>query len=252
MSCSNPNMQNIPVRSGPEVREIFIPRDGMVFVVADYSSIELRLAAYYMNHGELWEIIENGDPFLWLGEQIYGTPEQDEWPIGRSRLKNAFYAMTYGAGGPKLAATIGGGMTREQGTALARNMKDALGPRYRQLNKRIREQIERGGGFVKTLGRRTQHVPPDKAYVGLNALIQGSAADIMKRGLVDVSKAVAPLGGYPILVVHDEVVVEVPAQHAEQAQAAMEEAMVGANFGQEALNLKVGATIAYNSYAEGK
>ena len=248
MSCSNPNMQNIPVRSGPEVREIFVPREGYVFLVADYSSIELRLAAYYMNHDKLWKIIEEGDPFLWLGEQIYGTPNQDEWPVSRSKLKNGYYALTYGAGGPKLASTIGGGMTAEQGKALAQNMKSALGGPYRQLNKRIREQIE-AQGFIKTLGRRTQHVSPDKSYVGLNALIQGSAADIMKWGLVNAAEALKEFDGYPVLVVHDEIVAEVPAQYAEEALVSLCKAMTDAT---DVLNLKVSGTIATHSYAEGK
>ena len=248
MSSSNPNAQNIPSRAGTEVREIFVPRDGYAFIVADYSSIELRLIAYYMNHEELWDIINNGDPFLWLGERIYGTSNQDEWPVTRSKLKNGYYALTYGAGGPKLAATIGGGMTPMQGKALAKDMKAALGQPYRVLNKRIRDQIE-AQGFVKTLGRRTQYVNRDKSYVGLNALIQGSAADIMKWGLVNAAEALKEFDGHPVLVVHDEIVAEVPVQHADAALDALCQAMVSAT---DILPLKVDGKVAYNSYAEGK
>lgn len=247
-NCSNPNLQNIPVRSGPEVREVFVPRDGHVFIVADYSSIELRLIAYYMNHEELWRIIEEGDPFLWLGEQIYGTSDPASWPVSRSKLKNGYYALTYGAGGPKLAATIGGGMTPQQGKQLASSIRGALGKPYRVLNQRIREQVE-SSGFLRTMGSRTQHVSPDKSYVGLNALIQGSAADIMKWGLVKAAKAIEPFGGYPVLVVHDEIVAEVPAHHADDALVAMKQAMVDAT---DLLPLKTSGTVAVHSYAEGK
>lgn len=248
MSCSNPNMQNIPVRAGPEVREMFVPRPGYVFVVADYSSIELRLLAYYMADDKFWNIIESGDPFLWLGEQVYGTPDQELWTVKRQPLKNGFYALTYGAGGPKLAQTIGGGMTAEQGKQLARRIKGALGQPYRTLTRRIQRQVE-DYGYVATLGRRIQQIPRDRSYVGLNALIQGSAADIMKWGLINAAEALEPLGGYPLLVVHDEIVAEVPAEKAEDGLVALKSAMASAT---DALPLKVDGVICVNSYGEAK
>lgn len=248
MSCSNPNMQNIPTRSGPEVREIFIPRDGHCFLVADYSSIELRLLAYYMNHDGLWDVINNGDPFLWLGTTIYGTADMNEWPVKRQSLKNGFYAMTYGAGGPKLATTIGGGMTAAEGRALASSMKKALNPNYGHLNREIRKIVENGQP-LKTLRRRAQHVPIDKSYVGLNGLIQGSAADIMKQGLINAEAALAPFAGYPLLTVHDEIVAEVPLGTEADAVKALEQAMIDAS---PKVPMKVEGKICYSSYGEGK
>lgn len=248
MSSSNPNLQNLPVRGGPELREMFVPREGTAFVVSDYSSIELRLLAYYMADDRLWGIIENGDPFLWLGSQIYGNDDQDSWPVKRSPLKNGFYALTYGAGGPKLAQTIGGGMTADEGRELARKIKAVLGQPYRVLNKRIKQQVE-GHGYVRTLAGRRQDCPHDKGYLGLNKLIQGSAADVMKWGLTNVADALAPMGGQPLLVIHDEVVSEVPVEHAEAALDAQNQAMIAAT---TALPLKVDGKVCYNSYAEGK
>lgn len=250
MSCSNPNLQNIPVRSGPEVRQMFVPREGRCLLVADYSSIELRLLAYYMNHEDLWAIIENGDPFLWLGAQIYGTEDQSLWPVKRQALKNGFYAMTYGAGGPKLAQTIGGGMTDQEGRQLASKMKAALGAPYRQLNSRIRKTVE-AHGLVRTVGfgNRTQYVPMDKSYVGLNTLIQGAAADIMKQGLVNAAVALAEFDGYPLLTVHDEIVAEVSTEYDVTALDALEQAMQAAT---DLFPLKVEGTICYRNYGEGK
>lgn len=248
MSCSNPNMQNIPQRSGPEVREIFVPRKGHAFIVADYSSIELRLLAYYMNHDGLRDVIEQGDPFVWLGSKIYGTADMNEWPVKRQSLKNGFYAMTYGAGGPKLATTIGGGMTAEQGRSLATAMKKALNPNYRHLNNEIRKVVE-AGMPLKTLRRRAQHIPIDKSYVGLNGLIQGSAADIMKQGLINAEEALKPFGGYPLLTVHDEIVAEVPLGEENGALKALEQAMIAAS---PTVPMKVEGKVCYNSYGEGK
>jgi DNA polymerase-1 len=91
-------------------------------------------------------------------------------------------------------------------------------------------------------------VKKDKSYVGLNALIQGSAADIMKQGLINVDDAVRPLGGIPLLVVHDEVVVEVPTENADEALQRMEEALIAAY----SLNpkLAVEGSVVHTSYAD--
>jgi len=248
MSSSRPNLQNIPVRSGPEMREVFVPRAGYVFLDADYSSIELRILSYYMGDPAFKRIVEDSDPFLWLGEQVYGTADQEQWKVGRSPLKNGFYAMTYGAGGPKLASTIGGGMTAQEGRDLAKHMKGALGPGYKQLNNSIQAQIKRTG-YVKTIGRRTQHVDPDRAYVGLNALIQGTAADVMKQGLINAAEALKQFDAYPLLVIHDEILAECPAEHADEALDVLRAAMASAT---DLFPLKVEGKVCVNSFAEGK
>jgi DNA polymerase I-like protein with 3'-5' exonuclease and polymerase domains len=253
MACMRPNMQNIPVRSGNEVRSIIVPRDGYVFIDADYSSIELRLLAHYCNHDELWDIIHNGDPFLWLGAQIYGTEDQEKWPVQRQALKNGFYAMTYGAGGPKLASTIGGGMTPVEGRALAKKMKAALGQPYRTLNSRLRAAVY-SRGYVRTIGGRRQQVLPDKAYVALNALIQGSSADIMKLALVRAEPALAEFGARPILTVHDEVLAEAPAEYADAALETLKRVMKSAEDLDPTgkLDLKVDGVVCVNNWGEAK
>jgi DNA polymerase-1 len=251
-SCTRPNMQNIPSRSGPEMRSMIVPREGMHFVVADYSSIELRLLAYYMNDEKLWDIIENGDPFLWLGASIYNTDDQSQWPVKRQSLKNGFYAMTYGAGGPKLAQTIGGGMTVEQGKALRKAMVEALGPRYKALTRRIDEAV-RGRGYVRTLGSRINKVPRDRSYVGLNALIQGSAADIMKLGLIRAAETLSGWDAYPVLTVHDEVVAEAPAESSAICLSELQEAMASASdLAGGDLILKTSGVVCKNHWGEAK
>lgn len=254
MSCREPNFQNIPVRTGPEMRSMIVPDEGYVFAVADYSSIELRILAYYMNDEGLWDIINGGDPFAWLGEQIYGTPDQDEWPVTRQNLKNGFYAMTYGAGGPKLASTIGGGMTADEGRILRRAMEDSLGPRYAKLQQRLKRAVM-SRGYVKTLGRRIQHVPKDKAYVALNALIQGSAADVMKQAMINAYDALYYVEGYPILTVHDEIVAQIPSPQATSGLSILQGAMAQAAkdlVPDGSLDLKAEGVICRNSYAEAK
>ncbi len=252
-SCARPNMQNIPVRSGPEVREMFVPRPGYSLVVADYSSIELRLLAYYMGHQGLWDVINSGDPFMWLGEQVFGDPDPANWPVPRQPLKNGFYAMTYGAGGPKFADTVGGGLTAEEGREIIKRIKATLNPNYKQLTDAITQRV-RTRGYVKTLAGRHNYVPYDKAYVGLNALIQGSAADIMKYAMVQVHEYIQTIGGYILLTVHDEIVCEVPTDVADKALdeicARMRSAQNLAAKG--GLELKVAGTVCHGSYSEAK
>lgn len=254
MSCREPNFQNIPVRTGPEMRSMIVPDEGYVFAVADYSSIELRILAYYMADEGLWDIINSGDPFAWLGEQVYGTADQTVWPVTRQNLKNGMYAMTYGAGGPKLASTIGGGMTPEEGRELKRRMEKALGPNYATLQKRLRAAVM-SRGYVKTIGRRIQHVGKDKSYVALNALIQGSAADVMKMAMINAADALDYIDGFPILTVHDEIVAQVPEKYAEDGltilQAAMAQAPINLNL-KGTLDLPATGVICRTSYAEAK
>ena len=254
MSCREPNFQNIPIRTGPEMRSMIVPDEGYAFAVADYSSIELRILAYYMADEGLWEIINAGDPFLWLGEQVYGTKDTSVWPVQRQNLKNGFYAMTYGAGGPKLASTIGGGMTAEEGRELKRRMEKALGGNYVRLQQRLRRAVQERG-YVKTVARRTQLVPKDKSYVALNSLIQGSAADVMKQAMINAADALQHIGGYPVLTVHDEIVAQVPDQYAEDGLTILQAAMAQASLDlvtDGSLDLRATGVICHGSYAEAK
>lgn len=230
MSSMRPNMQNIPKRAGKEVREVYIPREGMGFVVSDYDSIEVRLLAWYLGDPGFRQLIDDGhDPHAWMAAQIHGGDMEHFAKDGpqddvRSAAKNTLFAITYGAGAPRVADM--NQISRDEAKSLIARIKSSL-PGYWNLNKRIRAKVE-DVGHVNTLWGRTNPVNPEKAYVGLNALIQGSAADIMKQGLVNVAEAVAPYGGTPLLVVHDEVVTECPIENMEQVRDAQEAALIGA------------------------
>lgn len=241
MSCMRPNMQNIPKRAGKEVRSMFVPRPGYSFVVFDYESIEVRLLAWYLGNQDFRKLIRDGhDPHAWMASNIHGgavesyhkgTPGQAQ----RDIAKNTLFAITYGAGGPRVSNMNkldpgpydkNGKPQHAEAKALIKKIKGSL-PGYYKLMKRVRTKVE-NEGFVNTLWGRKQLVKKDKAYVGLNALIQGSAADIMKQGLVNVAEAVKPHGAYPLLVVHDEVVVEVPNEEVPQVTPLVVEALVAA------------------------
>lgn len=250
MSCRSPNMQNVPKAAGKEVRSMFVPREGHAFVVVDYESIEVRLLAYYLGDAGFRQLIEDGhDPHAWMAANIHGgrvedyhkgTPGQPT----RDQAKNTLFAITYGAGAPRISDM--NQIPREDAKALISKIKASL-PGYHRLMKRIRSKIETVG-HVTTLFGRTQPVSREKSYVGLNALIQGSAADIMKQGLVNVDEAVRDLGGVPLLVVHDEVVVEVPQDSAAEALRRTEEALIEAY--DLSPRLAVSGSVVTTSYAD--
>lgn len=280
MSSRRPNMQNIPVRSGSEVRSVLVPREGHCFIVCDYDSIEVRFLAHYLGDKAFRDLIADGhDPHAWMASQIHGG-EMAVYEKGaplvklRGGAKESLFAIVYGAGGKRITeindfdpgpfyeedhpaivyAREQGrswpkpGWQYKEGRAFARKIKDSL-PRYHRLNKRIKNQIQ-DIGHVNTYYGRRNPVNKDKSYVGMNALIQGSAADAMKLGTVYADELVRPLGATPLLVVHDELVVECPIEHAEECLALTKQGM------EQALEmhppLKVTGGIYYNSYAEAK
>lgn len=235
MACRRPNMQNWPKRAGKEVRSVLVPREGHSFVVYDYESIEIRLLAYYLNDQHFIRMIEDGhDAHAWMAANIWGG-EPSQYAKGtdgeakRGLAKNILFAITYGAGAPRVMAMLrdaGMDASRDEAKAIISKIKASL-PGYYKLSKRIRQKIEQVG-HVNTLFGRKQVVNPEKAYVGMNALIQGSAADIMKQGLVNVDEAIRPYDGHILLTVHDEVVVEVPTERAEECARAVEKALCSA------------------------
>lgn len=233
MSSASPNMQNIPKRAGKEVRAMFVPREDHCFVVFDYESIEVRLLAYYMASESYRKLIRDGlDPHAYMAAQIHGGVMEEytkdcgieENILKRNAAKNTMFAITYGAGAPRVSDM--NGISKGEAKVLIQKIKKGL-PGYYRLNERIKKKIKTVG-YVNTAFGRKQVVNKDKAYVGLNALIQGTAAEVMKRGLVTVDDLVRPLGATPLLVVHDEVVVECPVGNAEEVARLMAPALTEA------------------------
>ena len=211
MACRSPNLQNFPKRAGKEVRGVLVPRPGCAFVVCDFESIEMRLLAYYLGDEEFKRLVVERDSHAWMASQIWGG-DPEHYAKGtpkehlRSLAKNMLFAITYGAGGPRIQAMLldaGIEVSKDRAKEIISTIKHNL-PGYYRLMKRIRAKIE-SVGYVNTILGRKNPVSQDKAYVGLNAVVQGSAADIMKlawQRIGDID------GCRQVLVVHDEAVVE--------------------------------------------
>lgn len=258
MSCREPNMQNLPKRAGKEVRSVFIPREGHSFLVCDYEGIEVRLLAYYLGDRTFRDLVGNPehDPHAWMCTNIWGgeisdyVKGSDKAITHRQPAKNILFAITYGAGRKRVASMLAdAGMpaTEDDAKVIISKIKASL-PNYYRLNKRIRSKIE-NVGYVNTIMGRKNPVNKDKSYVGLNALIQGSAADIMKQGLINANEAVSHLGGIPLLVVHDEVVIEIPSENADEGLRLTKQALISAYDLDP--GLEVEGSVVTTSYADG-
>ncbi len=221
LSSTDPNLQNIPIRTeeGRKIREAFVADDGHLLVSADYSQIELRVLAHMADIQALKEAFaKDTDIHSVTAARMFKVPEAEVGGELRRRAKMINYGIIYGIGAFGLAQRLG----IPQGEAKA--FIDAYFEEYPG----VKEYMERAKaeareqGYVKTLFGRRCYVPEilskqpaRRAYAerqAINAPIQGSAADIMKRAMRRVAKALAlaDLDVRMLLQVHDELVFEVP------------------------------------------
>jgi len=239
LASSDPNLQNIPVRTeeGRRIRTAFIADKGHLLLSADYSQIELRLLAHIADIATLKQAFRDGqDIHAMTASQVFGVPVEGMDPIVRRNAKAINFGIIYGISAFGLARQLGIG--RDEAKAYI----EAYFVRYpgiRDYMERTREQA-RKAGFVTTIYGRKCHVPgiqdknpSTRAFyerAAINAPLQGSAADIIKRAMIKVPGALkdAGLKARMLLQVHDELLFEVPeaevAQTAAIAKAVMEDA----------------------------
>lgn len=239
ISSTEPNLQNIPVRSelGGEVRRMFIPKDGCVFVDADYSQIELRILAHIADDVAMQRAFcENADIHTATAAQVFGVSENEVTADMRRAAKAVNFGIVYGIGEFSLAADIGTSVYK------ARDYIENYLSNYTGVRKYMKDIVERAkkDGYVTTLLGRRREIPEIAAKnynlrsfgerVALNAPIQGTAADIIKIAMVSVYKRLKTEGlrARLILQVHDELIVEAPKEEAERVVKILTEEMVSA------------------------
>lgn len=221
ISSLEPNLQNIPVRTerGKELRKFFCAREGWVLVDADYSQIELRILAHLADDKTMLEAFKNGlDIHTQTAAQVFNIPENMVTPLMRSRAKAVNFGIVYGIGAFSLAKDIG--VTRKEAQAYI----DSYLAHYAGVERYMRETIEaaKENKFVETIFGRRRYLPELassnfnlRAFgerVARNMPIQGSAADIIKIAMINVSRRLREenLNVRLILQVHDELIVEAP------------------------------------------
>src|SRR6202011_4871564 len=222
LSSTNPNLQNIPVRTaaGRAIRRAFLPSTpGNVFLAADYSQIELRLFAHLSADRSLISTFEAGqDVHAYTARAVFGVPPDEPLdPELRRRAKAVNFGILYGMGSFGLAQSAG--ISRAE----AREFIAQYFARFPQIKHYIDGALERAHaqGFVTTLLGRRRYLPDLHSRnhaqraaaerMAVNAPLQGSAADLIKVAMVRVANAIedANLDARMILQVHDELIFDV-------------------------------------------
>ena len=236
LSSTEPNLQNIPVRRelGAQIRKMFVASPGKVLVDADYSQIELRLLAHIANDETMIAAFRSGeDIHAVTASQVFGVPLAEVTPLQRSHAKAVNFGIVYGISAFSLAQDIGVFQSE------AKAYMDSYFAKYhgvRDYMTRVVEQAK-ADGYVTTLFGRRRDLPELKSSnfnlrsfgerVALNMPIQGAAADIIKAAMVrvDARMRAEKLQARLLLQVHDELIVECPAEEAETVKAILIEEM---------------------------
>ena len=238
LSSSNPNLQNIPVRSelGREIRRAFVPGDeGQAILVADYSQIELRILAHLSGDAGLREAFAAGDDIhAATAAKVFGLPIEHVDGELRRRAKAVNYGLAYGMNAWGLATRLD--ITADE----AQEIMDGYFEGFPKIREYLRAQVDRArlDGFTETILGRRRYIPELTSgnrrlqalgeRQALNAPIQGSASDVFKVAMIEVARALRDrreLDCHMLLTVHDELVFEVPLDRADEAAAIVRDRM---------------------------
>lgn len=251
ISSSNPNLQNIPVREGEgrEIRRAFIPSEGNVFLSADYSQIELRLVADFAREHTMTEaFLNNKDIHAITASKIYRIPLEDVSADQRRHAKTANFGILYGISPFGLASRLG--IPRGEAKALIDGYFETF-PDIRKYLESVLDEA-RSSGMVRTaFGRRrftpdiNSHNPTVRGYAernAINAPIQGTAADIIKKAMVDIDNEfrAKSLKSKMIMQVHDELNFDVVPEELPAVQEIVTRCMEGAWSGKVPLTASMG------------
>lgn len=237
LSSSNPNLQNIPIRTkeGRRIREAFIAKEGSTLLAADYSQIELRLMAHFSQDEMMLKAFNEGkDIHAATAAEVFGIPLEKVTGAERRAAKAINFGLIYGMGAFGLAKQLG--ISRTQ----AQEYISLYFSRYTGVLNYMEEAKEKAKekGYVETaLGRRLYlpRIHSSNAIarsgaerVAINAPLQGTAADIIKLAMLKVDRSLAEnphLSAKMLLQVHDELILETPIEQMEEVWALLVDAM---------------------------
>ena len=236
MSATNPNVQNIPIRTeeGIRIREAFIPAEGMTLLSADYSQVELRILAHFSEDPRLIEAFRaGGDIHRETAAEVWEVAPEDVTPDQRARAKAVNFGIIYGLSAFGLANQLG------IATAEASETIQTYFERYAGVRSFLDATLEtaKEQGYVRTLLGRRRYLPDLASRnrvlrqaaerMAVNTVIQGTQADLIKKAMLEISARLD--ADWPavqmILQVHDELVFEVPEAEADGAGQAIRDVM---------------------------
>ena len=239
LSSSEPNLQNIPVRTeeGRKIRTAFVANKGNKLISADYSQIELRVLAHIADIGQLKQAFADGlDIHAMTASEMFNTPIKDMDPMVRRRAKAINFGIIYGISAFGLANQLG--IERSEASDYINTYFERF-PGIKDYMESTKE-FARRHGYVETIFGRRAHYPEIKSAnhqhrafnerAAINAPIQGSAADIIRRAMVRMDDALAAknLRSRMLLQVHDELIFETPEDEIEATIPIIQDVMVEA------------------------
>ncbi len=244
ISSTEPNLQNIPTRFelGKQVRKIFKPEEGKVYIDADYSQIELRVLAHMSEDKHMIEAFKEGqDIHKQAASKVFKTPIEEVTKEQRSNAKAVNFGIVYGISDFGLGEQLG--ISRKQ----AKKYIEEYLAEYEGIKKFMDNTTEKAKetGYVETLFNRRRYIPELKsnnymvrqfgARAAMNTPIQGTAADIMKIAMINVYRKLVEnrLEAKIVLQVHDEMMIEAPLYEAEKVKNIIKKEM------ESAIQLKV-------------
>ncbi len=257
LASSDPNLQNIPVRTeeGRRIREAFVADEGNVLLSADYSQIELRLLAHVADIPTLKEAFRDGlDIHAMTASQVFDVPLKDMDPITRRNAKAINFGIIYGISAFGLARQLG--IERDAAAAYIKAYFERY-PGIKDYMDRTKKKAKETG-YVETLFGRRCHVPgindrnpSTRGFyerAAINAPLQGSAADIIKRAMIRVpgELASAKLKARMLLQVHDELLFEVPEKQADKTAKLVKRVMEDAAHLSVPLTVDTGTGLTWN------
>jgi DNA polymerase-1 len=233
LSSTNPNLQNIPIRSelGRKIRQAFVADKGNVLVSADYSQFELRLAAVMSGDQELIDDFNSGvDIHAKTASELYDIALDDVNKTQRGNAKTINFSVLYGVSPHGLAANTG--MSFGEAKDFIKKYFELRAPIRNYLDK-ILDQA-RKDGYVETFYGRRRPTPDVHSpnfvvrqaaeRAAMNMPIQGTEADLMKRAMIDIDKKLDGVGEQ-ILQIHDSIMVECPTENADQVAKILQDIM---------------------------
>ena len=239
ISSTDPNLQNIPVRTelGRQLRKVFVPKEGCVFLDADYSQIELRVLAHVSKDQQLIQAYrEAQDIHAITASQVFHIPLDQVTPLERRNAKAVNFGIVYGISSFGLSQDLS--ITRKEASEYIEQYFKTYPGIKNFLDGSVKDAREKG--YAVTLFKRRRPVPELKSSnfmqrsfgerVAMNSPIQGTAADIIKIAMVRVSRRLKEegLASKLILQVHDELLVETKLEELEQVKEILRQEMMGA------------------------
>lgn len=261
LSSLDPNLQNIPVRteSGRRIREVFVADPhvpGGLLLTADYSQIEMRIMAHLSGDAALIQAFKDGeDLHSYVGSKVFSVGIDEVDATMRSKVKAMSYGLVYGLSAFGLSKQLAIGVDE------ARSLMDQYFERFGAVKDYLDEIVEqaRDNGFTETIMGRRRYLPAlhsDRRQLremaeraALNAPIQGSAADIMKIAMLKVADRLEGFRSRMLLQVHDEIIVDLHPEEADEVKAIVTEEMGSAYELDVPLDVNVGTGVSWHAAA---